>query len=175
MTLAIELPARDEQEAFNLKVWKRLLADPEMARIEGRIETNRHGQIIMTPPPGPPHGGRQASISIELHNLIGGKLITECPISTSNGVRAADVGWFSSERFARAFNKVCFLEAPEICVEVLSPSNTRKEIEEKAALYFDAGAEEVWICELDGTMRWQDASGALERSRLCSEFPVELE
>jgi integrase len=33
--------------------------------------------------------------------------------------------------------------APEICIEILSPSNTPAEINEKRALYFDAGAAEV--------------------------------
>jgi hypothetical protein len=45
---------------------------------------------------------------------------------------------------------VLFELAPEICVEVLSPSNSAAEINEKLALYFDAGATEVWICNLDG-------------------------
>jgi hypothetical protein len=30
--------------------------------------------------------------------------------------------------------------APEICVEIISPSNTESEIQEKQALYFEAGA-----------------------------------
>ena len=34
---------------------------------------------------------------------------------------------------------------------IVSPSNSRSEISEKRALYFDAGAAEVWICALDGS------------------------
>jgi Uma2 family endonuclease len=33
--------------------------------------------------------------------------------------------------------------APEICIEILSPSNSAAEIAEKRVLYFDAGAAEV--------------------------------
>jgi hypothetical protein len=33
---------------------------------------------------------------------------------------------------------------------IVSPSNSRSEISEKRALYFDAGAAEVWVCALDG-------------------------
>ena len=59
MPLAIQLPPRADQTAFNLRRWEEILADPELARLEQRIETDRHGHIIMTPPPGPPHGTRQ--------------------------------------------------------------------------------------------------------------------
>jgi Uma2 family endonuclease len=173
--LAIQLPPREDQMEFNLRIWEQLLADPELAKVEGRIETDRHGRIIMTPPAGPPHGDLQFSIGYELKVRLGGRPITECPISTSDGVRAADVGWFSDLRYARAFDKRCYLEAPEICVEVISPSNTRAEMEEKAALYFDAGATEVWFCEEDGSMRYFGPQGALENSLLCPDFPAMIE
>jgi Uma2 family endonuclease len=35
--------------------------------------------------------------------------------------------------------------APEICVEVVSPANSVKELREKTDAYLAAGAEEVWI------------------------------
>ena len=38
-------------------------------------------------------------------------------------------------------DKSCLLQAPEICIEVLSPGNSRAEMTEKKALYFAAGAE----------------------------------
>ena len=72
-----------------------------------------------------------------------GRVVTECPISTADGVKAADVAWASSEIIQELGGGVCFPKAPEICVEVLSPSNTDAEIREKTALYFDAGAKEV--------------------------------
>jgi Uma2 family endonuclease len=163
--LAIQLPAREDQMEFNLRIWEQLLADPELAKVEGRIETDRHGRIIMTPPPGPPHGSRQFSIGHELKLRLGGRVATECTISTSDGVRAADVGWFSDLRYRRAFDPRCFLEAPEICVEVISPSNTRAEMDEK----------EVWFCEKDGTMRYFGTGGPLQNSLLCPDFPAMIE
>ena len=42
-------------------------------------------------------------------------------------------------------NRNCFPRSPEICVEVLSPGNTEAKVPEKIALYFDAGAREVWL------------------------------
>lgn len=175
MSLTIQLPAREDQMEFNLRIWEQLLADPELTKIEGRIETDRHGWITMLPIAEALHGVRQAGVSIQLYRLLGGRPIVECPISTSDGVRAADVGWFSDLRHARAFDKRCYLEAPEICVEVISPSNTRAEMEEKAALYFDAGATEVWLCEEDGSMRYFGPQGPLENSLLCPDFPAMIE
>lgn len=175
MSLAIQLPPRDDQQEFNLRVWERLLADPELARIPGSFETDRHGHIIMTPPPGYYHGGRQFEIGYLLRKLLGGNVRTECPLSTSDGIKAVDVVWLSDLREATALRGQVLIQAPEICVEVLSPSNTPAEMEEKMALYFDAGADEVWFCEEDGTMRFHSATGPLEKSRLCTDFPALIE
>lgn len=175
MSLAIQLPLRKDQTEFNLRVWERLLADPELAKITGRIETDRHGHILVSPPPGSFHSSRQSRIAILLDRMLGGRALTECPLSTSDGVKAADVAWFSEIRYARAFDPRCFLESGEIAVEVISPSNTRAEMEEKMALYFDAGAIEVWFCDEDGGMRFVGKQGPLERSLLCPDFPTRIE
>jgi hypothetical protein len=44
--LTLELPPHKTQTAFNLRRWAELLADRELAKVEGRIETDRHGHII---------------------------------------------------------------------------------------------------------------------------------
>src|SRR6266568_5559767 len=165
--LTLELPPQKTQAEFNLRRWTELLADRELAKIEGRIETDRHGHIIMSPPPAPSHGGFQSEIGRLLWNLLPeGRIMSECPISTADGVKAADVVWASPERVEALGEEVCFLRAPEICVEVLSPSNTEAEIREKMALYFDAGASEVWLCAQRGTMRFfsPNATGPMKAS-----------
>jgi Uma2 family endonuclease len=173
-TLTIELPSQVKQTRFNLRRWDEVLADPELARIEGRVETDRHGHIIMSPPPAPSHGSYQSFIASLLVQLMPqGNTITECPISTADGVRAADVAWASPERMRQLGNRSCFPVAPEICVEVLSPGNTDAEMGEKAALYFDAGAKEVWLCNSAGGMKFiiPGTARALKTSRLCPKFP----
>jgi Uma2 family endonuclease len=66
-------------------------------------------------------------------------------VLTPSGVLVADVAWGSTE-FLRAHRaETPFTRAPEICIEVASPSNARKALEEKIAAYLAAGAEEVWI------------------------------
>jgi Uma2 family endonuclease len=175
--LTIELRSQPEQNEFNLRRWDELLDDPVLARIEGRIETDRHGQIIMSPPPSARHGTFQSKISYALRDLMSdGEVVTECPISTADGVRAADVAWASDATMRELGNRSCFPRCPEICVEVLSPRNMKREIDEKKALYFDAGAREVWVCEQGGEMKFfTDArSAAKESSKLCPRFPKKI-
>ena len=143
-TLTLELPPQKTQTALNLRRWAELLADRQFAKVEGRIETDRHGHIIMSLPPAPSHGSFQLEIGRLLRNLLpAGRVLTECPISAADGVKAADVAWASPASMQELGSQVCFPSAPNICVEVRSPSNTEAEIEEKVALYFDAGAKEV--------------------------------
>jgi Uma2 family endonuclease len=177
-TLTIELPQHQRQTAFNLRRWAELLADSELARFEGRIETDRHGRVIMSPPPAPSHGSLQLEIGHLLRSLMPrGRVLTECPISTADGVKAADVAWASPKAMRELGNRACFPTAPEICVEVLSPSNTEAEIQEKVALYFDAGASEVWLCMKSGVMSFlsRRTPQPMKASQLCPAFPKRVE
>ena len=106
-----------------------------------------------------------------------GRVISECPISTADGVKAADIVWASAKRIKQTGEQVCFLQAPEICVEVVSPSNSKEEIEEKIALYFDARAEEVWVCNLEGFMIFylKPDKRPARSSQICPDFPKRVE
>ena len=177
-TLTIELPAQPLQCAFNERRWAELLADACFARFEGRIETDRYGHVVMNPPPAPHHGSLQSRIAylLQIH-LAHGRVLTECPISTADGVKAADVAWASPEAMRELGDRVCFPRAPEVCVEVLSPSNTDAEIREKAALYFDAGAKEVWICADSGAMtflQFTDGIKPMAASQIDSDFQAQV-
>jgi Uma2 family endonuclease len=177
-TLTIELPQHQAQTALNLCRWAELLADAALASFEGRIETDRHGHIILSPPPAPNHGSFQAAIASLLDRYMRtGRVLTECPISTADGVKAADVAWASPECMRELGNRVCIPKSPEICVEVLSPSNTEAEIREKMALYFDAGAGEVWLCAESGALSFlgPGTTQPMKASELCPQFPKEIE
>ena len=57
----------------------------------------------------------------------------------------ADVAW-ASPAFVQAHGtETPFRQAPEICIEVASPSNSLKGLREKAVAYVAAGAHEAWI------------------------------
>ena len=104
-------------------------------------------------------------------------MFTECPISTADGVKAADVAWASPDRMKELGEQVCFPHAPDICVEVLSPGNTQAEMREKMKLYFDADASEVWLCEEDGATSFfrPGATRPMRASKLCPQFPKQFE
>jgi Uma2 family endonuclease len=177
-TLTIELPTQRQQTAFNQRRWSELLSDSELAKFEGRIETDRHGHIIMSPPAAASHGGFQFEIGRVLANhMPNGRVLTECPISTADGVKVADVVWASPDCIRELGNRACFARCPEICVEVLSPSNTQSEIREKTALYFDAGAREVWVCGRSGAMTFHERGKGqpFKNSRVCPAFPKHVE
>jgi Uma2 family endonuclease len=177
MPLTIELRPSEKQTAFNLKRWRELFADPDLARLPHRIETDRHGHILMSPPPAPAHGDQQSEIVYLLKSLLPqGRVVTECPLSTSDGVKAVDVAWLAPERRQEVRSLICLIKAPEICVEVLSPSNTPDEIAEKIALYFEAGAQEVWICDR-GTLQFHFPTTPKIRqlSGMCPTFPPQID
>ena len=174
-TLTLELPPREEQTAFNLRRWDEVLADPDLKKVPGRVETDRHGRIIMSPPPAPRHGRLQAEITALIKRLLpSGTTLSECPVSTADGVKGVDVAWASPECWADLGNRACFIRSPEICVEVISPSNSEEEIREKILLYLDAGAREVWVCGAFGAMTFYGRSAVVPpRSELCPDFPNE--
>lgn len=175
--LSAEPATTIDQTAFNLEAWARITSDPAYQSLAHRVESNRFGQALMSPPPAPEHGEEQIEIGFLLRkHCPKGHTISECPISTSDGVKAADVAWISRERRQESAGKPFLVKAPEICVEVLSPSNRPGEMEVKKALYFEAGADEVWFRELDGTMRFflKAAPETAGQSSLCPEFPSKV-
>jgi Uma2 family endonuclease len=105
----------------------------------------------------------------------GGAAYAECPLSTTGGVKGIDIVWVSHQRVEEGLRNNVLTIAPEICVEVLSPANTRAEIEEKKRLYFEAEAEEVWIVSPEGEVAFFGKSGELDLSVLCPAFPAKIE
>jgi len=175
MPLTIELPPVEAQTAFNLRQWHEILTDPSLAELPHRIETDRHGHIVMSPPPAFSHSQRQGKIlGLLLRLLPEGQAMPECPLSTSDGVKAIDAAWLSTERKENIEKPIVLVRAPEICVEIISPSNTSSEIKEREALYFEAGAQEVWTFSLDGKLTFFVSGQEVDASRLCPGFPREV-
>lgn len=163
----IEAPLSREELALR---YRDLCTDRFYNNVPGKIEIDLWGRLVMTPP-SYYHGRVQGRVIQALGSLPGGEVAGETAIATVAGLFVADVTW-ASDAFVRAHpNSVALEEAPEICVEVVSPSNSRKEIEEKTAAYVAAGAQEVWLvylkserCEIYGRQ------GQMHQSA----FPVDL-
>ena len=62
-------------------------------------------------------------------------------------VRGADVALVSRERWNAGDEDGYLLGSPELVIEVLSPSNTKAEMREKAALYLSTGCVEFWVVD----------------------------
>ncbi len=155
--------------------WAEICDDKDLQNLPYRIESDRWGNIVMSPPPRSRHGEYQLEIGARLRDLMRtGLALTECPIQTNEGVKAADVAWVSHERRASKPNNPCYLIAPEICVEVMSPSNSMEQMFERRSLYFEKGAVEFWLCDEDGRMTFFYPAGLLSRSNLCPEFPPQI-
>ena len=150
--------------------WHEVLRDPTLQDLPYKIELNAWGKVEMSPASNR-HGRLQIEIGSELkRQLSNGVAISECSILTRIGIRVPDVVWASAD-FMQAFGEITpYQRAPEICVEIISPSNVKAEIDEKVSAYLAAGAREVWLVSEEGKIRYFGASG--ERSN--SEFPVAL-
>ncbi|MBI5386162.1 MAG: Uma2 family endonuclease [Verrucomicrobia bacterium] len=155
--------------------WTEICEDKLLAVLPNRIESDRWGNIVMSPPPRFRHVEFQNEIAEALRRLIrGGKSYTECPVQTSEGVKAVDVAWISRERRLSKPNDPMLLVAPEICVEVESPSNSPDELMERKRLYFEKGAQEFWLCDQNGGMTFFDHAGEIPQSKLCPDFPKQV-
>ena len=98
----------------------------------------------------------------------------ECSIQTLDGVKVPDVAWASKAFLGKHRNETPYPVAPEICVEVTSPSNSRQEIAGKIAAYLSKGAREVWVCDKNGNMSFHDYSGKMKKSKLVARFPSKI-
>ena len=152
-------------EALTLR-WAEVMRDPTLQDLPYKIELNVRGKIEMSPASNL-HGRLQARLATELATqLRGGEAITECSILTEIGVRVPDVAWASTAFLETHGTPTPFPRAPEICVEIRSPSNSDDEIQEKVQAYLAAGAVEVWIVSEDSTIEYHDRSGNVARSSL---------
>jgi Uma2 family endonuclease len=156
--------------------WQEVCESPYLQDIPFKIELNCWGQIIMSPAKNI-HSAMQWRIQRTLYELLGntGEIIPECSIQTGDNVKVADVVWISNQRFQQVRHEIAYSLAPEICIEVISAGNTKKEMRKKIALYLKAGANEVWICTEDGKMSFYNHGGKLKCSLLIQGFPERVE
>lgn len=146
-------------EALALR-WAELCNDPALRDLPYKIELNAFGKIEMSPANNR-HARLQGFLAGELvRQLPQGGVLTECPIATVMGVRVPDVAWASAAFLDQHGETTPFPQAPEICVEIASPSNSDEELTLKTQAYLAAGAVEVWLVSEDGACRIVDRTGA---------------
>ena len=111
------------------------------------------GVIVTMPPPGGLHGVCCSKVSRRIGNFVDDHLKEGTVASNDTGfvtervpdsVRGADVAYWSKQRLPVV--PVGYIEiAPNLAVEVLSPSNTSKQIRTKLIEYFARGVDMVWV------------------------------
>ena len=144
--------------------WSDVLNDPSLRNLPYKIELDEHGRILMSPASNR-HGIQQAKLVRLLAQMpLDGEIATECSIVTHMGVRVADVVWMSPQFVTKYAEQTPYPQAPELCVEILSPSNSPREMEEKIRLYLGYGAIEVWIVDAEGSISLFGAEGKREQS-----------
>ncbi|MEF8941057.1 MAG: Uma2 family endonuclease [Salinivenus sp.] len=135
--------------------WQEIVGDPSLRDLPYKVETNERGQLLLSP-----HSNRHSKLQTRLFLLLqehapAGLISVEYALATPEGVKAPDVVWMSpgrEETMSETGDPSTI--APELCVEVMSASNTEEELAQKRQLYRDIGAEEVWIVSEDGTIRF---------------------
>ncbi len=152
--------------------WIEVVDNPLLKDLPFKIELNKFGKLLMSPA-----SNQHGQIQIEIgHNLMTqlpkGKVIAECSIQTPEGVKVADVAW-ASEEFINTFAYATpYPKAPEICIEIVSPSNSKVEITEKVNLYLAKGATEVWVIYNDHRILTYTHIGEIEKSKIVPDAQV---
>lgn len=160
-----------EPKEMLLARWTQLINDPSLQDLPYKIELNAEGVIEMSPASNA-HGLRQAQLTRVLGNALPhGDVITECSVLTRLGVRVPGVIWASRSFLTEQGANTPFTRAPEICVEVRSPSNTDTELHHKAQAYLDAGAVEVWIVDEQGGLKIYTVAGQVSKSQFGVRYP----
>ena len=109
------------------------------------------GQVVTLTRPKMRHSRLQYRLVELLRPMAEGKGIVaaEVPFRAlpEYDLRGADVAFVSQSRWDGADPNDNLHGSPELAIEVLSPSNTKAEIREKAALYLSTGAQEFWVVD----------------------------
>jgi Uma2 family endonuclease len=109
------------------------------------------GEIVAVPPPRPIHYILQRTLSRLLDRKLSsfGEVFVELPYRAvpEFDFRVADVGVISSARY-KAMNRHGDLAgAPDLVVEVISPSNTKSQLRGTVAICLNNGSAECWLVD----------------------------
>ena len=132
-----------------------MTADEMLALPRGQFRYELiNGELKTMSPTGHEHGVLTANLTAVLHNHVkanrlgvicaaeSGFLLTQDP----DTVRAPDIAFISRERSEKVGRiSGYWLGAPDLAVEILSPSDTVRRVEGKVAEWLEAGTRLVWV------------------------------
>jgi Uma2 family endonuclease len=122
---------------------------------DGRRHELQAGILIAEPQAFPRHGQIQAELTGILRDFVKprrlGVVLTQVGFLLSrhpDTIRAPDVAFVRRDRFdANEATRTFFRGAPDLAIEILSPSNRPGEIHAKVADYLAAGSKLVWVID----------------------------
>jgi Uma2 family endonuclease len=110
------------------------------------------GEVVCEPQPNPEHGAIAANLTYHLRSFLAanrlGRVVVESGYVLQRGpdtVRGPDVSFISTTRWAATNRRSFFEGAPDLAVEVASPSDSRPKLAAKAREYLRAGSRLVWV------------------------------
>ncbi len=111
------------------------------------------GRIVRMNPPGAEHGRIEALLIWHLMNVVtthqnAHVLSGETGIyirRNPDTVRGMDIAVISRQRLPTVADSGYLEVAPELVVEIVSPSDRWQDIEDKISDYFSIGVEQVWV------------------------------
>src|SRR4026209_2944904 len=104
----------------------------------------------MSPRPTNDHQRVVTAVTAALNQQLGPEAVQEISVTTDRGIRGPDVAWVKPARWVAAKAKAPLHCVPDVCVEVLSPGNTKEEVTRKTNAYLRGGAREVIVVGLLG-------------------------
>ena len=113
------------------------------------------GEVIAMPGPGLEHGEIQGNVYFQIKVFLKtkkiGRVFVDSGVITERDedtTRGPDISYYSKERLPLEKRVVKYNELPpDLCVEVVSPSNTKKELRDKIQEYFAVGVRMVWLVD----------------------------
>jgi Uma2 family endonuclease len=146
MTVAVESPK---------KIWTE--AELQSLPGDGFIHEVVNGELVMSPKNNFYHGDICSQLLTAMSTFVSAKRLGAV-LDSSTGFwmrnrncRAPDISFVSRARlielgFKRS-TRAFFPGAPDLAVEILSPNNTRAEIDERLKDFFESGTRIAWIID----------------------------
>jgi len=155
---------------------------------EGKAELVR-GELRVTPPPGAPHGTAAINLVVMLANYVRaqglGRVFGDSfgyeLIRLPRTVRVPDGSFVRAERLPpEGIGPGLLKFAPDLAIEVLSPSETASELEEKLDDYLFSGTQLIWVADpirrtvmivaADAPVRWLREADTLDGGTVVPGF-----
>ena len=141
----------------------------DLATLDGHYELDR-GELVVVNPPMPLQGAVTVQLIVALNAWVTprglGRVYAETGYhleSDPDTLRGPDVSFVRAERVAGQSPAAYYPGGPDICVEIVSPSDRAGKMWHKVGQYLDAGSALVWlidpsheratICRADGSVQ----------------------